>query len=312
MKIVFFGTPEYCVPILNALDKAFSEKISKQAISAVVTQRPQPKGREKIITYSAVDKWAHKKKVEILYNPKEIIEKKIPATLGILVAYGAIIPPEVIAYFPGGILNIHPSLLPQLRGASPLQATIALGLKESGATVIKIDDKMDHGPIVTQFKEEVFPGDTSLDLGKRIFTKSIEVLIPAITPYLTGKIKPKVQDETLSSYTTLLTKECGYIPGNLITSAQLGNYQGLVWKIPFIKNHSEPLTPLVFYNFIRSVSPWPGMWTKVVIGKDTKRLKILEIHLDGEKLILDKVQLEGKNIVTWNEFVRGYPSFSFK
>src|SRR3989304_6122301 len=97
MKIVFFGTPDYVLPVLETLHKAFK---------------------------SAADEWAYSKKIPIFFKPEDIVEKKVKADLGILASYGAIIPKSAIDYLKFGILNIHPSLLPQWRGASPVQATI--------------------------------------------------------------------------------------------------------------------------------------------------------------------------------------------
>ncbi|MFH1971019.1 MAG: methionyl-tRNA formyltransferase, partial [Patescibacteria group bacterium] len=165
MKIVFFGTPEYCLPILNKIQKKFRIKLHDLPIVAVVTQNPKPVGRKEFITYSAVDTWAFKRKIPVYYSVENFLKEKIDADLGIVVAYGEILSKEIISYFPYGILNIHPSLLPKYRGASPLQAAIVSGDLVTGATIIKIDEKMDHGPIVSQFKEEIEKTDTSKILG---------------------------------------------------------------------------------------------------------------------------------------------------
>src|SRR3990172_4759611 len=114
MKIVFLGTPDYVLPILKALYK-------KYEIAAAVTQSPKPTGRKKFLTYSPVDTWAHQRKIPVIYD----LDKVPKADLGVLAAYGKIIPPSVIQNLKSGILNIHPSLLPKYRGASPVQTAIA-------------------------------------------------------------------------------------------------------------------------------------------------------------------------------------------
>lgn len=314
MKIVFFGTPEYCLPILDILQKAFKTKPYDNPIIAVVTQRPKPKDREKFLTYSPVDRWAFKKKIPILYFANDLLNQDLNPDLGILVAYGEIITKDVINLFPKGILNIHPSLLPKLRGASPLQAAIALGETQTGATIMKLDEKMDHGDIITQFKEEVLPTDNHKTLGDRIFQRSAEVLTEVIPPYLSGKVKPKPQDHTKATFTRMLKKEDGFIPGEILKTLLIDRKNPKTSiNLEFIKDTKIKATAENVNNLIRALSPWPQTWTKVIIPseKTPKRLKMISSSLEDGKLILEKVQLEGKTEVSWEEFKRGYPNFSF-
>ena len=280
MKIVFFGTPDYVLPILTSLHKKFVSGPGVSPIAAVVTQSPKPTGRKQILTYSPVDKWAHEHKIDIFYQSSELIKNSVKADIGVLAAYGEIIPKIVIDTFPHGILVVHPSLLPKYRGASPIQGAIANGDKQVGVTIIKMDEKMDHGPIVSQFKEETKPDDTTDTLRARLFERSKEVIAEMIEPYLQGKIKPKEQNHDEATYTKIITKQDGFIEAESFTSEAA---------------KAE--------RFIRAMQPWPQAWT--LIGK--KRLKILKAHLENGKLILDEVQLEGKSPVSWEEFKRGYP-----
>ncbi|OGM89187.1 methionyl-tRNA formyltransferase [Candidatus Woesebacteria bacterium RIFOXYD1_FULL_46_19] len=280
MKIVFFGTPDYVLPILTSLHKKFVSGPGVSPIAAVVTQSPKPTGRKQILTYSPVDKWAHEHKIDIFYQSSELIKNSVKADIGVLAAYGEIIPKTVIDTFPHGILVVHPSLLPKYRGASPIQGAIANGDKQVGVTIIKMDEKMDHGPIVSQFKEETKPDDTTDTLRARLFERSKDVIAEMIEPYLQGKIKPKEQNHDEATYTKIITKQDGFIEAESFTSEAA---------------KAE--------RFIRAMQPWPQAWT--LIGK--KRLKILKAHLESGKLILDEVQLEGKSPVSWEEFKRGYP-----
>lgn len=269
MKIIFFGTPEYVVPILSKLAK-------NHEIVAVVTQPPKPVGREQFKKYSPVDDWAHKRNVLIFFQ----FDKPFPeADLGICAAYGKIIPETVIKQFKFGILNIHPSLLPKYRGASPISSAIANGDMETGVTIIKMDKEMDHGPIITQFKEDINPEDTTDTLRSRLFERSAQVLIDLIPNYLKGKIKIKKQNEKEATFTKVLTREDGFI-------------------------HLKEKTPKEAERFIRAMNPWPGAWTRL---ENQKRLKLLKAHLEEGKLILDEVQLEGKDPVSWKQFKKGYP-----
>jgi len=279
MKIVFFGTPDYVLPLLTTLHKKFVSGPGKSPIVAVVTQSPKPTGRKQYLTYSPVDKWAHERKIFTHYSAEELIDGNLDMEVGILASYGQIISKEVIDLFPKGILVIHPSLLPAYRGASPIQAAIANGDTQTGVTIFKMDEKVDHGPIITQFKEDIFPNDTFETLRIRLFERSAEVLAEKIEPYLRGKITPKIQDETDATYTKIVKREDGFID---------------------LKKDS----PEKIERLSRAMYPWPGIWTYL---PNEKRLKILKCHLENGKLILDEVQLEGKNPVSWKQFEEAYP-----
>src|SRR3990167_7383010 len=153
MKIIFFGTPDYVLPILTNLHKKFVTGPGISPIVAVVTQSPKPTDRKRIILYTPVDKWAHEREIPTFYKAGELLKEDIVADLGICAAYGEIIPKTVINSFKFGILNVHPSLLPKFRGASPISAAIMAGDTQTGVSIIKMDEKVDHGPIITQFKE---------------------------------------------------------------------------------------------------------------------------------------------------------------
>ncbi len=268
MRIIFFGTPEYVLPIVKILPN----------LVAVVTQPPKEVGKKKFITRSAVDNWAYKHQVPVVYD----LDKVPQFDLGILAAYGRIIPENLIQNTKYGILNIHPSLLPKYRGASPIQAAILNGDEEIGVTIIKIDKLVDHGPIISQFREEVLPTDTTLSLRARLFERSAQVLSALIEPYLKGKIKPREQNDKDATYTKIVKKDDGFVD--------------------FKKDN-----PVDIERKLRAYEGWPGIWTLV----GGKRLKILNAHLEEKKLILDQVQLEGKNPVSWEEFKRGYPGAGF-
>ena len=273
MKAIFFGTPDYVLPILKTVAKS-------NEIVAVVTQPPRPVGREQFKEYSPVDDWAHKKGVPKFFD----FNKPLPeADFGVCAAYGKIIPEGVIKAFPFGILNIHPSLLPLYRGASPIPAAIINNDKETGATVNKMDEKMDHGPIVSQFKEEIEENDTNTTLRERLFNRAAEVLVTLIPAYLSGKINLKAQDHKKATFTQILSRDDGHVD---------------------LKKDS----PEEIERKLRAYSPWPGVWTTMENGK---RLKIIKGHLEEKKLVLDEVQLEGKNPVSYQEFKAGYPQFAF-
>lgn len=314
-KIVFFGTPDYVIPILDLLQKSFRYKDGNQPIAAVITQAPKPKGRKKELAYSAVDKWAYQKKIPVFYDLDRFLESKIQSDLAILASFGLIIPPKIINFFKKGILNIHPSLLPNFRGASPIQAAIALGKKETGVSIIKLDNLLDHGPIISQFKEEIKEDDTAESLRKRLFERSAHVLVELLPSYLEGKIKPKEQNHRKATFCYELKKDHTFIPPRILESilkeGKDKNEEFL--KLKFIKDKKIKTTPKNINNFIRAAYSWPCAWTLVKISptESAKRLKIIKSHLENKKLVLDEVQLEGKNPVSCEQFKVGYPQQSF-
>ncbi len=307
MKIIFFGTPEYVVPILEGLHKAYNRGKTEKELIGVLTQSPKPSGREHQVEFSAVDTFAHAHKIDIYFDADKLPD----ADLAICAAYGKIIPQNVIEKFPLGILNIHPSLLPQFRGASPIQATILEGLQTTGVTIIKMDAELDHGPIVSSFKSEVLETDTNETLRDRLFQESVEFLLELLPHYIAGKINLKEQDHSKASYTKPTLKEDGYIPGEYLTAVTQGVMVQSDWPIRFIKDFTLVVNPHTIDRYIRALAPWPGTFTFVTINNEKKRLKILKSHIEEEKLMLDEVQLEGKNPVTFEQFKSGYPSFAF-
>ncbi len=274
VKVIFFGTPDYVIPVLETLHKNFK-------LVAVVTQPPKLVGRTQVKTFTHVDNWSYKRKdIKIL---RELDIKEFPkADLGIVASYGKIIPQNIISHFKYGILNIHPSLLPKYRGASPIQSQIIDGVLETGVTVIKMDAKMDHGPILSSLRDEIEPQDTNETLRKRLFERSAQFLVELIPNYVSQKVKPKIQKEEEATFTKIIDRENG--------------------QVDFGKDD-----PKLIERKFRALQPWPGIYSII----DGKRIKILGLHLDGDNLALDKVQLEGKKAVSFEEFRRGYPQMKF-
>lgn len=317
MKIVFFGTPDYVLPLVTTLHKKFVTGPGKSPIVSVVTQPPKPTGRKQYLTYSAVDKWAHDHKVPIFYSAAELLENGTDAEIGILASYNEIIPKEVLEMFPHGILNVHPSLLPKLRGASPIQGAIITDGAKTGVTIMKMDESLDHGPIVTQFKADIEPTDTGETLRTRLFEKSADVLVELMEPYLKGKVIPKKQNHEEATFTTKILKQDGFIPPENLKPLlqELSDKNRADWNLSFIKGYELKYDAPTVERFIRALKPWPNAWTYVrLTGKlaaskadgEQRRLKLLSAHVEGEKLVLDTVQLEGKNEVSWKQFKDAY------
>lgn len=307
MKIVFFGTPDYVLPILERLHKEYVRGPGVSPIVAVVTQSPKPTGRKQILEYSPIDKWAHERNIATFYSAQDFLEANIDAEIGILAAYSEILPDKIISYFPQGILNIHPSLLPKLRGASPVQSAIITDGKKTGGTVMKMDSKLDHGQIITQFEEDILPNDTFGTLRTRLFEKSEDVLIELLTPYIQNKIHLKTQNEDEATFTRTIKKDDAFLKLEILAKAVKGEVSEEKISVPFIKDFSMDATPTNINNFVRALDPWPNAWTTM---PDGRRLKILKSHVENKEgyaqLILDEVQIEGKNPVNGQQFLNAY------
>jgi methionyl-tRNA formyltransferase len=328
MKIVFFGTPDYVLPVLEKLHKQFRTDKVVSPVVAVVTQSPKPTGRKQIKTYSPVDAWAHQRQIPVHYDARELLMDKVRADIGVVAAYGALLPERLTSCFRYGMLVIHPSLLPQFRWSSPVQAAIATGTNPTGVSIIKMDAKFDHGPIVAQFKEDVLPDDTTGSLRARLFERSAEVLVQLVEPYIQGKIMLKKQDESKATFARMIKKEDAFIPPEILKIAIDGQKAIKAWGVPFINDYSLKPSAQNLDRFIKAMNPWPCAWTYINLGtrheainNSKKRLKILEAHLEklspsayreatssAYKLVPDLVQLEGKEPVSWGEFMRGYPT----
>lgn len=308
--IVFFGTPEFAVPALKALMEAPARNASHGEaggpfcdVSLVVTQPDKPVGRHHSKPApSPVKKLAQASNVPVIPSEAEgscVMTDEIPRLasalarddgikLGILVAYGEIIPKKIIDAFPLGILNIHPSLLPKYRGASPIQAAILNQDAETGVTLMKLDDQMDHGPIVAQERVALDQTETAGELRDKLAKLGAKLLIKTLPDYIAGRIKPKPQNDAQASYTKKLTKQDGKID----------------WSKPAAAINAH----------VRAMNPWPGAWTeyrekKLIVWKASlvsSRTSDSEAR-DNKELRLEEVQLEGKKRMPFAEFARGHP-----
>jgi len=226
--------------------------------------------------------------------PTLSLEKEKRPDVGILASFGAIVPKDFLNFPRKGILNIHPSLLPKYRGPSPAQAAILNGERQTGVTIIKMDEEIDHGPIVAQLAEEILPTDTSESLYFRLFSAGAEVLKTILPAYLEGRIELQEQNHSAATYTKRLSREDGFISLEKLKEAIKGA------NAEFVDRQ------------IRAYYPWPGSWTNLKLKTknsklNNKRLKILKAHLEHGKLVLDQVQLEGKKPVSFKQFCEGYP-----
>jgi len=309
IKIGFFGTPEFSLTFLKYI---FEKKFN---VSFVVSQPPAKSGRGKKKLKSAVQNWAEKKGIKT-FTPEttndhlfkeEILSKKVDFI--VVVAYGNIIPEDII-YLPKYYsINIHASLLPRWRGAAPVHRAIISGDTETGVSIMKVEKKLDSGPIFTRSKIKIRVNDSTETIFKQIISKGQPLLIETLNKVIEGKYKLEEQDEKKVTYANKIKKNES--------------------KIDWNEGALEILLK------IRAFYPSPGAWTYLENGK---RVKILEakVFVESEensnkdkksglkendliikcgkgRLVIILLQVEGKLPVKAKEFVNGYKtSYFFK
>jgi len=298
VKLIFFGT---YLPTPEPLQLLFDAGYD---IVAVITNPD----RDRATAPSPVKELAQKLGLLVLQPGKlkgneVLLQQLIDLTpeVGAVFAYGKIIPQEVMDVFPRGILNIHPSLLPKYRGPSPLQTALLNGDKTTGVTIMLIDKEMDHGPMLSQKEIVISPEDNMQTLGIRATKLGGELLVRTLAEYIAGKVTAKEQDHSLATFTRLITTVDAEI--KLDDSVEIA------------------------IRKIKAFNPDPGSFVKLK-SKNEKvknkeiRLKIFEaektekfeektplLKLRDGYLLLKKVQPQGKNPMTGEEFLRGYKDF---
>ena len=307
IKVIFMGTPEFSVPYLKSLiDSDIFE------IAAVITQPDKPKGRKQIIEPSPVKVLAQKNDIEILQPEKlkknqEVIDrlKATSPDLLVVVAYGQIIPKSILEIAKLGNVNVHPSLLPKYRGASPIQNAILNNEAKTGLTILLIDEEMDHGPILDKKKIILDGTETNESLHQKLSGKfGTEFFIDTLKKFINQEIKPQEQNHSQATYCQLIEKD----------EARIN------WQEP-AKNISAK---------IRAFFPWPVAWTMLggqrvkifppieITAKPAKPGKIflenkkLAVGCQNGSLIIDQLQIEGKNKVNTKDFIIGNKDITSK
>lgn len=317
-RTIFMGTPDFAVPILESL-----LKLSQVSLIAVVTQPDRPVGRKQVLTPPPIKVLAQQHDIEVLQPEKlreiEIVEqiKLLKPELIIVAAYGQIIPKSILEIPKFGTINVHASLLPKYRGASPIQAVIAAGEQETGITIMLMDELLDHGPILAQAIIPIIENETGGSLFEKLSVTSAQLLSSTLPRWISGGIKPENQDHNEATMTKLLKRENGKID----------------W--------SQPADSIE--RMIRAYHPWPGTWTTWQHGGTIRTGPIflrLQVHcakiysknlpsiipgrdhqIPGAVRITDEsiiiackngavelleLQLEGKRSMSAKEFLHGY------
>lgn len=254
MKIVFMGTPDFAAGALEALIQAGHE------ITAVVTQPDKPKGRSKELQFSPVKECALRHELPVfqpvkIKTPEAMAElKKYEADVYVVAAFGQILSQEILDIPKYGSLNIHASLLPKYRGASPIQNVIIDGEEKTGITIMQMDAGIDTGDMLYKKEIEIANDDTFETLHDKLMVLGGEAIVEALPLLEEGKLIPEKQNEEESSHVTLISKSMG--------------------QIDFGKD------ALIIDRLIRGMNPWPSAYTSYK-GKQLKIWKAVPMMASG-------------------------------
>lgn len=276
IKFAFFGTPVFAVGVLNELEKY------GLLPSLVVTAPDKPRGRKLILTPPEVKVWAEERNIPVLQPEKldDSFQHSIIQSFDVfvVVAYGKIIPKNILTLPRLGALNVHPSLLPILRGASPIQSAI-LTEDKTGVTIMCLDEEMDHGPIVAQkeYASLKWPPKGS-ELEKELFSLGGQILAETLPKYISGEVTPTPQNDSLATYCKKIQKEDGLIDIN-------GNAE-------------------VNFRKIQAFNIWPRTYFFTEIRGKNTRIIVTDAELQEGKLVIKKVLPEGQKEILYAEFLK--------
>jgi methionyl-tRNA formyltransferase len=265
MKLAFFGTPDFAVPTLNSL------AASRHEVVLVVSKPDRPVGRHKVMASPPVIEVARRLEIPTT-QPKGFKGRTFDdmlagcgAEIAVVVAYGKLIPDNLLGVPPRGFVNLHPSLLPRHRGPSPIQWSLVCGDRSTGVTTIQLDAGMDTGPILLQERVAIEALDTAETLSPRLAEVGARLMVATLDALEDGTVEPRPQPEDGANVTPMLRR----------------NFAKIDWTMP-----SRQLV-----NRLRGFTPWPGLYTVFRGG----RLKIFGLEevlpappgREGEGVVLD-------------------------
>lgn len=296
LKVVFMGTPEFCVPILEYL-------INNYNVVGVVTKPDSKVGRKHEITYSPIKKKAIENNIKVLQpiKIKEEYQEIINLNPDIIItcAYGQIVPDKILDYPKYGCINVHASLLPELRGGAPIHKAIIYGYKKTGITIMYMDSGMDTGDMISKSEVTIEDNDTAESLHDKLSSISVTLLKETLPKIINGTNERIKQDNSLATYAYNVTREEEHV--------------------------SFDKTSLEIYNQIRGLNSWPGAYSSL----DNKQIKLWEskicdkkfdckpgvikgIDKDGilvstkdKSILITRIQMPGKKKTYVKDFING-------
>jgi len=300
ISIAYFGSPTLSVKLLDKLMNG-----AGSSIPLIVTQPDKPAGKRLLNTQTPVKEYAVEHRINIFdksINPENeklliemMAEKKIE--LGIVFAFGQFLSKKLLNSLKYGFWNIHPSLLPKYRGPSPLIYPILNGDNKTGITLIQVNENMDQGDIIKQQEFPIGESTTRLDIESQIAPIASKLIQSSLLDLINDlDIETSPQNDDVATFTKNIKKQDGFVDLELIDKALKGK-----------DNEAVNIN-----RKYRAFTNWPGIWTKIIFNKKELRLKLLDLDLIDNKIILKTVQLEGKKPVGFGQWNKAYNIFSLQ
>ena len=308
LRIVFFGTPDFAVPTLETLIQ------SGDRVVAVISQPDRPKGRGHQVQATPTKRVADMFRIPVLQPAKIREESFLQAVrdmkpdLGVVVAFGRILPDALLAIPRLGMINVHASVLPRYRGAAPIQRAVLAGDAETGVTIMRVETELDAGPTFAMATVPIPPDATSGDVERTLARLGADLLLPVVEDLATGRALETPQDHTRATLAPKITKDEGIIDWTLPAAAVHNRVRGLQpWPLASTRLNGERVvlrrtTPLA------SGGTLPGTVVRahgdelVVACGDGTALQVLELQPEGRRTMTAREFLAGRGVTEGSRF----------
>jgi methionyl-tRNA formyltransferase len=302
MRVVFFGTPQFAVPSLERLVH------SAHDVVGVVTQPDRPRGRGQKVTDAPVKMTAVQHGLPV-FQPARLRDPEVKETLtrwapelGVVAAYGKILPESVLNLPRFGMINVHASLLPRYRGAAPVQRAVIDGMPETGVTIMRMVLALDAGAMFAKVTRPIGADETSDIVERDLAHLGASLLLDVIDDLAAGRAVEESQDDSLSTYASKITKEEGLIDWTLAAADIHNRVRGLYpWPHAFSYLNGERLIVMRSHVAPEPTSADPGTIVDVSSGAISVATGL------GGRLAIDEVQPEGRRAMKVRDYLAGHP-----
>jgi len=301
MRVVFFGTPQFAVPSLEHLIQSAHEVVG------VITQPDRPRGRGQKVGDTPVKATALQHGLPV-FQPPRLRAPEVADTLtmwapdlGVVAAYGKILPVSVLNLPRLGMINVHASLLPRYRGAAPVQRAVIDGVSHTGVTIMRMVAALDAGGMFAKVTRTVGPDETSDVVERDLADLGASLLIEVMDDLAAGRAIEEPQDESLSTYASKVTKDEGLVDWTLPAMAIHNRVRGLYpWPHAFTYLDGERLILMRTHIASEPTTASPGTIVDVGSGR-------LQVATGSGRLAIDEIQPEGRRAMTMRDYLAGHP-----
>jgi methionyl-tRNA formyltransferase len=303
LRIVFFGTPQFALPTLDRLLG------SRHNVTGVVTQPDRPRGRGQNVTDAPVKALAVERTVPVI-QPSRLRDPDVEAALrqwqpdlGVVAAYGKLLPDHLLTVPRLGMINVHASLLPKYRGAAPVHRAVMAGEAETGVTIMRVIRELDAGGMFARVTHAISEHDTSVDVERDLATLGADLLVEVVDAIAAGTAREEPQDDAKATYAPKITKEEGLIDWAHPARAIHNRVRGL-YPWPHAHTFMRGARIIVLRTRVEPPAEHPHPPGSVIhVSRDA----IYVMAGDGRVLAIAQVQPEGKRPMTVRDFLAGHP-----